>query len=540
MNTKRKNARGITLIALVITIILLLILAVVTINALSGENGILKRATQAKSKTGRANALEQINLAIITARTEGLGQVDKTVLRDEITKAGMTVKTDGDDLPYEVVSDKYIFRINEDYTVEEISGIGLSKKELKLFNGQSETITATLTEGVTGTITWESADKNVATVENGKITAVGTTGSTTITAKVEGTEYEATCKVSIVQKVTSITAKNVTVGKNQTAKIEVTTTPTGLVEDLTYTSDTPSIATVAEDGTVTGVATGSATITIKGKISTNVSTTCTVTVTKSRISVTAEQIAANPEKYYGQVAQNYIKGDLTYRIFYVDKENKFGDGVNTIYLKADYKETVTLEKDISILGDTDLALYKRMNLSWAAQRGNKAISNWNDNEKAAAWLSAPSQWSRFLDSSKANYVIGAPSVEMYVESYNQVPHIQAGEYMLGAIYRATYRPGYIYTIDGKQSTISNSDYSTGNNTLDNNGYNRLYTQKAYWWLSSPSSFEDNALCTVEGRDVYHNTHLESSSILSGSGIRNSNGLAYVVSLKSGITVEIEE
>ena len=111
----------------------------------------------------------------------------------------------------------------------------------------------------------ESADKNVATVENGKITAVGTTGSTTITAKVEGTEYEATCKVSIVQKVTSITAKNVTVGKNQTAKIEVITTPTGLVEDLTYASETPSIATVAEDGTVTGVATGSATITIKGK-----------------------------------------------------------------------------------------------------------------------------------------------------------------------------------------------------------------------------------------------------------------------------------
>ena len=98
MNTKKKNARGITLIALVITIIVLLILAGITINALSGENGILKRATQAKSKTGRSNVLEQINLAIITARTEGLGQVDKKLLRDEITKAGMTVKTDGEEI----------------------------------------------------------------------------------------------------------------------------------------------------------------------------------------------------------------------------------------------------------------------------------------------------------------------------------------------------------------------------------------------------------------------------------------------------------
>ena len=531
MNTKRKNARGITLIALVITIIVLIILAGVTINALSGENGILKRATQVKSKTGRANALEQINLAIITARTEGLGQVDKTVLRDEITKAGMTVKTDGDDLPWEVVSDKYIFRINEDYTVEEISGIGLSKKELKLFNGQSETITATLTEGVTGTITWESADKNVATVENGKITAVGTTGSTTITAKVEGTEYEATCKVSIVQKVTSITAKNVTVGKNQTAKIEVITTPTGLVEDLTYASETPSIATVAEDGTVTGVATGSATITMKGKVSTNVSTTCTVTVTKSRISVTAEQIAANPEKYYGQVAQNYTQGDLTYRIFYVDKENKFGDGANTIYLKADYKTTIGLTSYTPI--GSDLEKYKKMNPSWAAQRGS-STSSWNNNEKAAAWLCSPSQWTTYVDSSKANYAIGGPSVEMYVASYNQVSHT-TGNYKLGATYRATDYPGYIYTLNGKQSNISNSDYSTGTDSLDYKGYNSMYagqngTKSGYWWLASPSSGNSTYVCLVNG----------DYALLNASSYNLTNGAGPLVSLKSGIQVEIEE
>ena len=454
MNTKRKNARGITLIALVITIIVLLILVGITINALSGENGILKRATQAKSKTGRSNALEQINLAIITARTEGLGQVDKTVLRNEITKAGMTVKTDGDDLPYEVVSDKYLFRINEDYTVEEISGIGLSKKELKLFSGESETITATLTEGVTGTITWESADKNVATVENGKITAVGTTGSTTITAKVEGTEYEATCKVSIVQKVTSITA---------------------------------------------------------------------------------EQIAANPEKYYGQVAQNYTQGDLTYRIFYVDKENKFGDGANTIYLKADYKTNATLSGHISYTPTgSDLEKYKKMNPSWAAQRGSNT-SNWNNNEHAASWLCSPSQWTTYCDTTKANYAIGGPSVEMYVASYNQVPHTQGGNYILGATYRATSAPGYIYTLNGAQSTISNNDYSTGTDSLDYKGYNSMYagknrTKSGYWWLASPSSDYSNGVCYVYGGNAN----------LSSGHYSITYGVEPIVSLKSGIQVEIEE
>ena len=82
-------------------------------------------------------------------------------------------------------------------TVEEISGNGrLVKKEIKLASGENETITATLTEGVTGTITWESSAPDIVKVENGKITAVGESG-TAITAKVEGTEYQATCTVTV-------------------------------------------------------------------------------------------------------------------------------------------------------------------------------------------------------------------------------------------------------------------------------------------------------------------------------------------------------
>lgn len=50
--------KGITLIALVVVIIVLLILAGVTITALSGNNGILKRATEAKEKTNQKNQEE--------------------------------------------------------------------------------------------------------------------------------------------------------------------------------------------------------------------------------------------------------------------------------------------------------------------------------------------------------------------------------------------------------------------------------------------------------------------------------------------------
>ena len=93
MNKTKRNARGITLIALVITIIVLLILAGVTISALSGDNGILKKSNRGKKqKTGKENAEEQIKLAIMTATTEGLGVPDKAVLRSELTKAGFVVK----------------------------------------------------------------------------------------------------------------------------------------------------------------------------------------------------------------------------------------------------------------------------------------------------------------------------------------------------------------------------------------------------------------------------------------------------------------
>ena len=63
-----KNIRGITLIALVITIIVLLILAGVTIATLTGDNGILTRANQAKEETEKARDKELIQLAVSEAQ----------------------------------------------------------------------------------------------------------------------------------------------------------------------------------------------------------------------------------------------------------------------------------------------------------------------------------------------------------------------------------------------------------------------------------------------------------------------------------------
>ena len=69
VNLKKDN-RGITLIALVITIIVLLILAAVSISTLTGENGLLTKASDAKTKTVNANIFEQLQIEEMSHKTD--------------------------------------------------------------------------------------------------------------------------------------------------------------------------------------------------------------------------------------------------------------------------------------------------------------------------------------------------------------------------------------------------------------------------------------------------------------------------------------
>ena len=65
-----KNQKGITLIALVITIIVLLILAGVSIAMLTGQNGILTQAGNAQTNTREAEIKEAISLAVSTINAD--------------------------------------------------------------------------------------------------------------------------------------------------------------------------------------------------------------------------------------------------------------------------------------------------------------------------------------------------------------------------------------------------------------------------------------------------------------------------------------
>ena len=243
------------------------------------------------------------------------------------------------------------------------------------------------------------------------------------------------------------------------------------------------------------------------------------------------KIRANPQAYYGKKVTNYKASDSdtnTYKIFYVDKDNYFKDGYNTIYLKADFSGNVSFLTSY----DASQTLIKKMNPLWAT-KGNtvaaKTTTISNPNEQAAAWLCDPSKWTAYCDTDKANYAIGGPSVEMYVKSYNQTH----GDDALGCQYQTNDVPGYIYKVN---NTIQNGGWYTNNDTLDYSmTYKSMYCgqngkKTGAWWLASPSARDSSNVCVVSGGNA-NLCHSISS---------NDYGVSPLVSLKSSFIPEVEE
>ena len=119
----KKQAKGITLIALVITIIVLLIFSGVSIAMMTGDNGILTQAQNAKEKTEKASELEGIQLAVIGSETknnEYLDILDEKSFQEELEKNFGNEKLDvvinGDGSFIVTINDRKYY-VNDDKTV---------------------------------------------------------------------------------------------------------------------------------------------------------------------------------------------------------------------------------------------------------------------------------------------------------------------------------------------------------------------------------------------------------------------------------------
>jgi len=136
----------------------------------------------------------------------------------------------------------------------------------------------------TYTLTWESSDNTIASVnQSGMLTGISV-GSANITVTTDNGKT-ATCKVTVSAKsVTSVSLKStLSLEVGDTYTLTPTITPSDAETSFTWSSDKSSVATVSQYGVVTAKGTGTANITVK----TDNGKTATCKVTVSAKSVTS-------------------------------------------------------------------------------------------------------------------------------------------------------------------------------------------------------------------------------------------------------------
>ncbi len=184
------------------------------------------------------------------------------------------------------------FTDNETTTVD-VEKVSLNKSATTLTEGESETLTATITpSNATGdkTVKWSSSNEAVAAVDsNGKVTAKKA-GTAVITAT-SSNGKTAGCTVTVKQKEIAITGislnkstTSLTEGESET--LTATITPSNATGDKTvkWSSSNEAVAAVDSNGKVTAKKAGTAVITATS--SNGKTAGCTVTVKQKEIAIT--------------------------------------------------------------------------------------------------------------------------------------------------------------------------------------------------------------------------------------------------------------
>ena len=298
--------------------------------------------------------------------------------------------------------------------------------------------------------------------------------------------------------------------------LDITVTNPNNAEITAESSDT-DIAMVSVSGnTVTVMAkssAGDATITITASETDeylSVSKTYSITVwdDAGEMPVSAAKAinASNIASYIGRVVNYHPANDSTgvYRIFYLDTEGKYDPNhvAGTLFIKRDYEDGLTYNVGSSAISDnstysgSDIGIFNPL---WKNVDNN--INN--SNETYAAYLctkidennSYTRNWRKCYDKSQgAQYVIGSPSVEMYMDAYNQWGGYASGrgpqsyKFDSGAF-------GYSVGVNG---TYSNSGNYQNDNSLSAGPSSIFYTTNKYLWLASPVRYDAYAVLNVRG------------------------------------------
>jgi len=415
MNQRFTNQKGITLIALIITIIILVILAAVSIRAVYNMgivghaiNGTQQYAEGAKAENkmfgdigslidnavskikeiqaGEGIALNKskMGLQLISGQTVSekltatllkiTGNIEWTTSNPEVATVGndgtvTAVAVGKTTITAKVTSNgkEYSATCEVEVITEPVTNVELNATTGTLDIGQTLTLTATVTPSTASNqgVTWSTSDSNVATVANGVVTAVGA-GSATITATAnDGSGYNATCAIMVNPRlVSSITLNETTKTLNvgETLTLSATVAPDDATnKNVTWSSSDSSVATVDSNGKVTAKGAGSATITATAVDGSGITGTCEITVNAPVVSGSVGP--TGKPLVNSETVSDYVTGTKP-----LDGEDRYG---NPIKIPVGFKVASDSGADVTkgiVIEDNDVQTDGNGN-----QRGNQYV-----------------------------------------------------------------------------------------------------------------------------------------------------------------------
>ena len=560
----KEKEKGITLIALVITIIVLLILASVSIAMLTGENGILKKASTAKEKHQISEAKEKIELALQDLRIEeeskGNSLTKKKLSKLSESEYEISVEST-ESFPVEVVQSIYKFQINDKYQVEylgEATGTRVTyKTEPEGYTNQDKVIIKLTVKNAKGIKEIQCPD-GTKKGENTTETTIEyeVTKNGTYTFKVIDNENKEETRDIIIDKIDKDAPTSCTItAEVKDGAIEVTTT----AEDAETRSDGTSNKSglgkyecyvkgekkgESTDGTfkIENLSSGTYSVYViaydKAGNSKQSDPVSNLKISRTYTNITAQMVAERPETYYGLKVTNYESknGQNDWRIFY-------SDGTHIFLITGDYVDLSVANRLNSNTGMTKIGTKYRANWSSAPSSlqtvedtvktrfmaTGYTLNSSNENSKCVSTLLNASNWESYKDNGNmAEYAVGGSTIEMWMDSwYKRYPNdrlycnnTNSNGYYVGTSSKPT-------SIKIESSVMSAKDgYNNSLYYPHHESVSDGYKSCTYYWLASPSALSGNYVLYV-----YY-----------GGGVNNSLcsdttlGLRPVVSLNSGIKV----
>ena len=239
----------------------------------------------------------------------------------------------------------------------------LDQTALTLNKGASGQLTLTVTsEDFTDEVVWKSSDTAVVTVsDTGLVKAVGV-GTATI--KVSVGKASASCKVTVLQPVTSISLNrsSLTMEATDTFQLQASVYPSNAADQrVQWTSSDPAVASVDENGLVTALKKGTTTVTAAALDGSGVTRTCQVTVSNTAYICTQPEQMESPHDYPGSCTDVWLYTSPGAQKLYVtfDERTCMEDGFDYLYIYdgngqqvGKYTGTELAGTTVTVPGDT--------------------------------------------------------------------------------------------------------------------------------------------------------------------------------------------